>query len=86
MEIDSGNGGAHVIGKHLAALVGLDAETKEQQKGKINFENGIEVDGPFRVNPTLVMDGNIGTRFLIDYEITFDLASSRAWLRRAQKH
>jgi len=82
MEIDSGNGGAHVIGKHMAALLGLDPEKKEQQGGMFKLDNGIDVNGPFRINPTLVMDGNIGTRFLIDYDLTLDLAAGRAWLVR----
>lgn len=82
MEIDSGNGGAHVIGKHMAALLGLDPEKEEQQGGMFKLDNGIDVNGPFRINPTLVMDGNIGTRFLIDYDLTLDLAGGRAWLVR----
>jgi hypothetical protein len=80
MEIDSGNGGAHVIGKHMAPIFGLDTEKKEPQSGRLTFANGIQVDGPFRVNPTLTMDGNIGTRFLINWDLTLDLASGRGWL------
>jgi hypothetical protein len=80
MELDSGNGGAHVIGKHLATMFGLDPEKKEPQNGRITLQNGITVDGPFRVNPTLIMDGNIGTRFLINYDLTIDLAKGRGWL------
>lgn len=80
MELDSGNGGAHVIGKHIAPMFGLDPEKKGPQEGSIKLANGLIVKGPFRVNPTLVMDGNIGTRFMIDYDLTLDLASGRAWL------
>lgn len=80
MELDSGNGGANVIGKHLASMFNLELEKKEPQDGRITLENGIDVAGPFRVNPTLIMDGNIGTRFMIGYELTFDLAKGRAWL------
>jgi len=80
MELDSGNGGANVVGKHLAAMFGLEPEKKEPQNGALKLENGTEVAGPFRVNPTLIMDGNIGTRFMINYEVTFDLAAGRAWL------
>ena len=83
MELDSGNGGANVIGKHLAAIFGLEPDKKEPQNGTIKLENGIDVPGPFRVNPTLIMDGNIGTRFMINYELTFDLATGRAWLAPA---
>jgi hypothetical protein len=33
-----------------------------------------------RVNETLIMDGNIGTRFMIKWDLTLDLARTRAWL------
>jgi hypothetical protein len=42
---------------------------------------GIPVEGPTRVNETLTMDGNIGVRFLINWDLTLDLAKGRAWLR-----
>jgi len=32
------------------------------------------------VNETLIMDGNIGTRFMIKWDVTLDLAKTRAWL------
>ena len=80
MELDSGNGGANVIGKHLASIFLLDPDKKEPQNGSITLSNGELVAGPFRVNPTLIMDGNIGTRFMIDRELTFDLIQGRAWL------
>ena len=83
MELDSGNGGAHVIGKHIAPVIGLDTEKKEPQEGRLSFTDGIAIDGPFRVNPTLTMDGNIGTRFMINYNLTIDLAGGRAWLAPA---
>jgi hypothetical protein len=44
---------------------------------------GIPVTGMARVNEKLVMDGNIGTRFLIDWNLTLDLAQGRAWLAPA---
>lgn len=80
MELDSGNGGANVIGKHLAETFSLASDKKEPQTGHINLTNGQKVEGPFRVNPTLIMDGNIGTRFMIDWDLTIDLAKGRAWL------
>lgn len=83
MELDSGNGGANVVGKYLATMFGLEPEKKEPQNGMIKLENGLEVAGPFRVNPTLIMDGNIGTRFMINYDVTFDLGAGRAWLTPA---
>ena len=85
MELDSGNGGAHVIGKHLAPIMNLDPEKKEAAETSFQLAGGIKVDGPVRVNPTLTMDGNIGTRFLINWDLTLDLARSRAWLTPASK-
>lgn len=83
MELDSGNGGVNVVGQHLAGTFSLDPDKKEPQEGRITLSNGQPVEGPFRVNPTLIMDGNIGTRFLINWDITIDLAKGRAWLSPA---
>ena len=80
MEIDSGNGGANVIGKHLAPLFKLDAEKREPQPASFEIQGGVHVGGMARVNPTLIMDGNIGTRFLKDWDLTLDLSKGRAWL------
>jgi len=82
MELDSGNGGANVVGKHLAWIMGLDPEKKEPQPASFQIAGGIPVEGQARVNPTLTMDGNIGTRFMIDWHLTLDLAAGRAWLAR----
>lgn len=84
MEIDSGNGGANVIGKHLAGLLKLDPNTKEPQQAGFVIAGAIPVDGMARVNETLIMDGNIGTRFLIKWDLTLDLAKGRAWLAAAE--
>ena len=83
MEIDCGNGGANVIGKHLAALLKLDPGKKEPQPASFMIAGGIPVEGPARVNETLIMDGNIGARFLIKWDLTLDLAQGRAWLAPA---
>src|ERR1051325_1856993 len=83
MELDSGNGGANVIGKHLASLLKLDPSRKEPQPESFKIAGDIPVEGLARVNETLVMDGNIGTRFLIDWDLTLDLARGRGWLARA---
>lgn len=84
MEIDSGNGGANVIGKHLAPLLNLKTGTKEPQPANYMLVGGIPVTGNARVNETLIMDGNIGTRFLINWDLTLDLARGRAWLAPAK--
>lgn len=85
MELDSGNGGANVVAKHIAPLLNLKTGMKEPQPAKLVLAGGIPVTGDARVNETLIMDGNIGTRFMIDWNLTFDLANGRAWLSPAGK-
>lgn len=80
MELDCGNGGANVIGKHLAPLLKLDPAKKEPQPASFAIAGGIPVEGMARVNETLIMDGNLGTRFMIKWDLTLDLAKTRAWL------
>ena len=83
MELDCGNGGANVVGKHLAALLKLDPSKKEPQPASFMIAGGVPVEGMARVNESLIMDGNIGTRFLIKWDLTLDLANSRGWLAPA---
>jgi hypothetical protein len=83
MEIDSGNGGANVIGKHIASLLKLDPGAKGPQPASFRLAGGVPVEGAARVNDTLTMDGNIGTRFLIKWDLTLDLSTGRAWLAPA---
>ena len=80
MELDCGNGGANVVGEHLARLLKLDPNKKEPQPASFMIAGGIPIEGMARVNETLIMDGNIGTRFLIKWDLTLDLANGRAWL------
>jgi hypothetical protein len=85
MEIDSGNGGANVIGKHIAPLFKLRSGTKEHQPGSFMLVGGIPVTGEVRVNDTLIMDGNIGTRFLQNWDFTVDLDKGRGWFAPAKR-
>jgi hypothetical protein len=85
MELDSGNGGANVIAKHIAPLLNLKTDVKGPQPAKFMLVGGIPVTGDARVNETLIMDGNIGTRFMIDWDVTFDLAKGRAWVTPVSK-
>ena len=85
MEIDSGNGGANVIAKHIAPLIKVKTGTKEPQPANFSLVGGIPVTGNVRVNDTLIMDGNIGTRFLVNWDLTLDLKNGRAWLTPARK-
>jgi len=84
MELDSGNGGANVIGKHLVDIMKLDPNTSGPQRASFTIAGGVPVEGMVRVNEKLTMDGNIGTRFLINWDLTLDLAKGRAWLVRVK--
>jgi Aspartyl protease len=84
MELDSGNGGANVIGKHLVAVMKLDPNQSGPQPASFMIAGGVPVEGMVRVNDKLTMDGNIGTRFLINWDLTLDLAKGRAWLTRVK--
>ncbi len=84
MELDSGNGGANVIGKHLVAVMKLDPNKSGPQPASFSIAGGVPVEGMVRVNDKLTMDGNIGTRFMINWDLTLDLANGRAWLARVK--
>jgi Aspartyl protease len=84
MELDSGNGGANVIGKHLVGVMKLDPNKNGPQPASFIIAGGVPVEGMVRVNEKLTMDGNIGTRFMIDWDLTLDLAKGRAWLARVK--
>lgn len=79
MELDTGNGGTLVIGKHVAALLGLDPEKKEPQSAHFQLSNGPAVTGDARVRD-LIMDGNIGQRFWSQWNVTLDLRHGLVWL------
>ena len=79
MELDSGNGGAFVIANYLADLFGLAQDISTPVQASFSLANGILVAGPTRTRD-LIMDGNIGARFLNDWNLTLDLAGGRAWL------
>lgn len=85
MEVDSGNGGAFVIGKHVAPLLGIDADKKGPQPISMRIDGRVPVEGMARVNDTLIMDGNIGTPYLVHADLTLDLANGRAWVSEIAK-
>lgn len=82
MELDTGNGGTLVIGKHVAALLGLDPDKKEAQPARFRLTPDIVVTGDARVRD-LIMDGNIGQRFWSAWNLTLDLQKGRVWLAPA---
>jgi hypothetical protein len=74
-----------VIAKHLAPLMNVKTGSREPQPANFSLVGGIPVTGNVRVNETLIMDGNIGTRFLVNWDLTLDLKNGRAWLIPASK-
>jgi hypothetical protein len=82
MELDTGNGGTLVIGKHVAALLGLDPMSTSSQHASFQLAGGVPVAGEARVRD-LVMDGNIGERFWSNWNLTLDLAKGGVWISPA---
>lgn len=85
MEIDSGNGGAFVIAKHIAPLLKMDLAKKEPQPVTLQLAGKIPIEGMARINENLIMDGNLGVGFLLKWDLTLDLAKGRAWIAPAAK-
>jgi len=82
MELDTGNGGTLAVAAHVAALIAMKPDRKEPQPASFALVGGIPVNGAARVGD-LIMDGNIGNRFLRDYNLTLDLARGRVWMAPA---
>lgn len=82
MELDTGSDGALIIGKHVAALFGLDPAATTAQSAILHVPGGVQLQGPALVRD-LIMDGNIGQKVLRDWVVTLDLAGGRAWLAPA---
>jgi len=79
MELDTGNGGTLVIGKHVAALLGLNPKLTQSQRASFELSDGIAVTGDARVRD-LIMDGNIGERFWSNWDVTLDLGTGGVWI------
>lgn len=81
MELDSANAGPTVfVAPAVAALLNLDAKTRQPQAVKLDFGSGLTFEGKARVFPDMIIDGNIGMQFLSNRVITLDLKNSRAWV------
>jgi hypothetical protein len=83
MELDSGGGGAFIIGKHVAELFGLDPASRATQSVSFTLAGKVPVTAPARVMNSMIMDGNINVPFLSKWDVTMDLASDRAWVAPA---
>jgi hypothetical protein len=79
-EMDSGNTSPYVlVGKHLADLFNLKDDPKAQQTVKAELADGSPIESSTKVLD-LTLDGNLGTTFLSQYDVTIDLANQRAWV------
>lgn len=82
MELDTGNYGGVMIGRHIARLVGLNPDAKGAQPLHMQVVPGIAVDGDAHVED-LILDGDLGKDFLDKWDLTLDLAKGRGWLAPA---
>jgi hypothetical protein len=80
MELDTGNDdSAIVVSKAIAPLLGVDPTAHVPQPIRAALASGIVLTGNTKVVAGLIMDGNIGIRFLRAWNITLDLKHGRAW-------
>lgn len=82
MELDTGNTGPTMIGKHIAGLIGLDPDKPLGQVLSMAIVPGVVVQGPAAVQD-LILDGDIGLDFLNQWDLTLDLAHERGWVSPA---
>lgn len=79
-EMDSGNLSPYtVVNRTVAKHVGLQADAKTRQTVALTLADGTAFSSPATVMP-MILDGNLGTRFLTQYDVTLDLAHKRAWI------
>ena len=82
MEMDTGNTGPTLVGRHAAALVGLNSGEADVQDLTLPLVPGVVIHGRARVGD-LIMDGDIGRDFLNRWDLTLDLAREKGWLTPA---
>jgi hypothetical protein len=79
-EVDSGNTSQWVlVGNHLAVNFQLDPSIKTPQHITFKLADGSSSTGSARVLD-LILDGNLGARFLSHYDLTLDLSHALAWI------
>jgi hypothetical protein len=79
-ELDSGNTSPWVlVGRHLASNFGLDPTIKTPQHISVSLTNGSSFVGSAHLMD-LILDGNLGTSFLTQYDVTVDPVHARAWV------
>ncbi|MBB5712333.1 hypothetical protein [Sphingomonas xinjiangensis] len=85
MELDSGNGGTVLVGKHVAEFVGLDPNKQTKQRARFAIADGVEVQTADAFTPDIILDGNLGMPFLKNWIITLDLRRGLAWVAAAKR-
>lgn len=84
MELDTGNrSGTHLVGKHIAELLGLKPDAPGKQPLNVSIVPGVQLTGDAVVSD-LIMDGNIGSQFLDAWDLTLDLKAEKGWLAPAK--
>ena len=79
-EMDSGNTSNLVlVNKALAPLFQLKAEGRDAYSISLMLENGTAFIGAAHVLD-LILDGNLGTSFLSNHNVTVDLSHQTAWV------
>jgi hypothetical protein len=83
MELDSGSDGDMVVADWLADEFGLDPKKKDAQPIRFQLANGLKGEGRGHAR-NLIVDGNLGSPFLRNWIVTFDLPRGRAWFSPTQ--
>jgi hypothetical protein len=79
-EMDTGNTSSLiVVGKALTSQFAWKPTEKDPSTIDINLEGGTSFSGKAEALD-LILDGNLGTSFLISHDVTVDLAHQRAWI------
>ena len=85
MEMDTGNDDPAIpVSKAVAKSLGLNPDIATPQPIHVELAPGIVIDGQAHVVDKLIMDGNIGLKYLKAWAITFDLKHGKAWLAAAK--
>lgn len=82
MELDSGNGGSIVVDNAIAPLLGIPRNMAVAAPYTFSLLNKVSISEPVR-SRDLIMDGDIGARFLNNWNLTIDLINGRAWIAPA---
>lgn len=79
MEFDCGSDAPLMVGRHAAALLGLDPDKKGDQPVRAALAGGVPLPASAIVGDYIV-DGNIGAPAMKNWVVTLDLAKQRLWI------